>query len=101
MTRMKNPPHPGQVLKLLYLEPLKLTVTNAAKALDMPRVALSEIINGKRGISPMVACKLAKAFGGSAESWLNMQSSYDLNKVNPHCTDKVVVLNKTDKPISV
>lgn len=76
--KMHNPPHPGSVLKTLYLEPLELTITDAAQALVVTRAALSEIINGKRGISPKVAIKLAKAFGGSAQSWLNMQSAYDL-----------------------
>lgn len=92
MSRMKNPPHPGAVLKELYLKPLELSVAETAKALDMPRSALSEIINGKRSISIAVAHKLAKAFGGSARSWLNMQLGYDLANSNPHVADPVKVL---------
>ncbi|MPV86902.1 HigA family addiction module antitoxin [Ostreibacterium oceani] len=76
--RMHNPPHPGEVLKGLYLDELGLSITDAATALGMPRSALSEIVHGKRGISSRVAIKLATAFGGSAQSWLNMQSQYDL-----------------------
>lgn len=75
---MHNPPHPGEVLKELYLDPLGLGPTEAGKHLKMSRVAISEIIHRKRGVTPRTAIKLAKAFGGSAESWLNMQSSYDL-----------------------
>lgn len=75
---MHNPAHPGEVLKGLYLDELDLTITQAAEHLAMPRNALSEIVNGRRGVSPKVAIKLAKAFGGSPESWLNMQSAYDL-----------------------
>lgn len=76
--KMHNPAHPGKVLKMMYIEPMELTITGAAKALNITRTALSEIINERRGISPKVAIKLSKAFGGSAESWLAMQSQYDL-----------------------
>ncbi|MPV85913.1 HigA family addiction module antitoxin [Ostreibacterium oceani] len=76
--RMYNPPHPGEVLKGLYLDELGLSITDAATALGMTRAALSEIIHGKRGITPKTAIKLATAFGGSAESWLRGQMKYDL-----------------------
>jgi len=76
--RMHNPPHPGQVLKLLCLEPLKLTVTETAKALGISRKTLSAILNGRAGISPEMAVRLSMAFGISAESWLNQQTQYDL-----------------------
>jgi antitoxin HigA-1 len=75
---MYNPPHPGEVLKELYLEPLALTVTEAAAQLGITRKTLSQLINGKSGISPEMALRLAKAFGGSATSWLSMQHNYDL-----------------------
>lgn len=75
---MHNPPHPGETLQELCLKELCLTITSAAKSLNMTRTALSEIINGKRGVSPKVAVKFAKTFGGSAEVWLKMQSNYDL-----------------------
>jgi addiction module HigA family antidote len=76
--RMHNPPHPGEVLKTLCLEPLKLSVTEAAKALDISRKTLSAILNGRAGISPEMAVRLSIAFGTSAESWLNQQTQYDL-----------------------
>ena len=76
--RMHNPPHPGEVLKTLCLEPLKLSVTEAAKALGISRKTLSAILNGRAGISPEMAVRLSMAFGTSAESWLNQQTQYDL-----------------------
>jgi len=78
---MKNPPHPGGVVFDECIEPLGLTITEAAKALGVTRVTLSELVNGKRGISPEMAIRLAKAFGGSAESWLIQQAQYDLSQV--------------------
>jgi addiction module HigA family antidote len=75
---MHNPPHPGQVLKDLYLQPLKLTITETAKALDVTRKTLSELINGRFGISPVMALKLSKAFKTTPKIWLNMQHEYDL-----------------------
>ncbi|MBX9903356.1 MAG: HigA family addiction module antidote protein [Burkholderiales bacterium] len=76
--RMHNPPHPGEVIKSLCLEPLKVTVTDAAKALGVSRKTLSAILNGRAGISPEMAVRLSIAFGTSAESWLNQQLQYDL-----------------------
>lgn len=76
--RMHNPPHPGEVLKELCLEPLNLSVTRAAEALGVSRKTLSSILNGHAGISPEMALRLAKAFGTTPESWLNQQMQYDL-----------------------
>ncbi len=76
--KMHNPPHPGEVLKELCIEPLDLTITDAAKALGVSRKTLSAILNGRAGISPEMAIRLSKAFGTSAESWLNQQMQYDL-----------------------
>ncbi len=75
---MHNPPHPGEVLRGLCLEPLGLTVTAAAEALGISRKTLSAILNGRAGISPEMAVRLSIAFGASAESWLNQQTQYDL-----------------------
>jgi len=75
---MHNPPHPGEVLRELCLEPLGLTVTAAAEALGVSRKTLSAILNGRAGISPEMAVRLSIAFGASAESWLNQQTQYDL-----------------------
>ncbi|MGA2742335.1 MAG: HigA family addiction module antitoxin [Bryobacteraceae bacterium] len=76
--KMHNPPHPGQVLGALCLEPLNLTVTDAARSLGVSRRSLSSILNGHAGISPEMAVRLSIAFDTSAESWLNQQLQYDL-----------------------
>jgi len=75
---MKNPPHPGQSIRADCLEPLGLTVTAAAKALGVSRQALNNILNEQSAISPEMAIRLAKAFGGGAETWLRLQAAYDL-----------------------
>ena len=75
---MHNPPHPGEVLRALCLEPLGLTVTAAARALGVSRKTLSSILNGRAGVSPEMAIRLSLAFDTSAESWLNQQLQYDL-----------------------
>jgi len=76
--KMHNPPHPGEVLRALCLEPLGLTVTDAAQALDVSRKTLSEILNGRAGISPEMAVRLSIAFDTTAKSWLAQQLQYDL-----------------------
>lgn len=76
--KMHDPPHPGEVLRTLCIEPLGLTVTEAAKALDVSRKTLSEILNGHAGISPEMAIRLSLAFDTTAESWLEQQLQYDL-----------------------
>ncbi len=76
--KMHNPPHPGEVLRVLCLEPLGMTVTETAKALGVSRKTLSAILNGRAGISPEMAVRLSIAFDTSAESWLNQQTQYDL-----------------------
>jgi len=76
--QMYDPPHPGEVLRELCLEPLGLSVTRAAKALGVSRKTLSALLNGRTGISPEMAIRLSIAFDTSAESWLNQQTQYDL-----------------------
>jgi addiction module HigA family antidote len=71
---MYDPPHPGEVIKELCLQPSGLTVTDAAKGLGISRKTLSALLNGRFGISPEMAIRLSKAFGGSAESWLIEQA---------------------------
>ena len=75
---MHNPAHPGEIIRNLCIEPLGLTVTEAARALGVTRKALSELINCRSGVSVEMALRLAKAFDTSAESWLGMQQQYDL-----------------------
>lgn len=82
--QMYNPPHPGEIIKELCLIPLGITVTDAAKALDVSRKTLSSIINGKSGISPEMAIRLSIAFNTSSESWLSQQSQYDLWQAELH-----------------
>ena len=81
---MHNPPHPGEVIKELCIEPLGLTITDAAKGLGISRKTLSSILNGKAGISPEMAVRLSIAFNTSSESWLNQQSQYDLWQAEQH-----------------
>ena len=75
---MKNPVHPGRIVRHDCLEPLSLTVTEGAKVLGVTRQTLNNVINGKSGISPEMAIRLSKAFGSTPETWLRMQLSYDL-----------------------
>ncbi|MEQ9440491.1 MAG: HigA family addiction module antitoxin [Cyclobacteriaceae bacterium] len=75
---MFNPPHPGEILREDYLVPLKLTVTSLAKALQVSRKNLSEIVNEHTGISPQMAIRLAKAFSTTPQFWMSLQSQYDL-----------------------
>jgi addiction module HigA family antidote len=78
---VKNPPHPGGVVLRQCIEPLGLTITDAAAALGVTRNTLSELVNGKRGISPEMAVRPSKVFGGAEEGWLVQQAQYDLAQV--------------------
>jgi addiction module HigA family antidote len=75
---MKNPPHPGKSVRHDCLEPLGLTVTKGAGVLGVTRQALNNLVNGGAGISPEMAIRLDKAFGGTAEGWLALQTAFDL-----------------------
>ena len=75
---MKNPPHPGRTIANACLKPLGFTVTAGARVLGVARPTLSNVINGKAGISPEMAIRLEKAFGSTADAWLRMQAAYDL-----------------------
>ena len=75
---MANPCHPGEIVKYECLEPLGLTVTKAAKGLGVTRQALSNVINGRAGVSVDMAIRFSKAFGSTPETWLGMQMAYDL-----------------------
>jgi addiction module HigA family antidote len=81
---MHDPPHPGRSIKDACLDPLGLTVTEGAKALGVTRATLSNLINGRAGVSPEMAIRLAKAFGGSPETWLKLQMQYDLAQALKH-----------------
>lgn len=75
---MQNPPHPGGLVRRQCLEPLGLSVTQAAKGLGVTRQALSELVNEKAGVSVEMAIRLSKAFGSSPETWLSLQMAFDL-----------------------
>lgn len=87
---MKNPPHPGQSVRADCIEPLGLTVTKAAKVLGVSRQALNNLIHGQASISPEMAIRLDKAFGGGAETWLRLQAAYDLAQAEKEA-DKIKV----------
>lgn len=78
---MKQPVHPGSIIKHECMEAVGLSVTAAAEALGVSRAALSRVINGRAGVSPEMAIRLSKAFGSTAEVWLKLQLAYDLAKV--------------------
>lgn len=78
---MKRPPHPGGIVLRQCIEPLGLTITEAAAALGVTRNTLSELVNGRRGISPEMAVRLSKVFGGTEDGWLVQQAQYDLARV--------------------
>ena len=75
---MKNPPHPGLSVRHDCLEPLGLSVTEAARKLRVSRKQLSDVVNCRSGISPEMAIRLDKAFGGGADTWYRLQAAYDL-----------------------
>jgi len=87
---MKNPPHPGLSVRHDCIEPLGLTITEAARALGVTRQALNNLVNCKAAISPEMAIRLDKAFGGGADTWLRLQAAYDLAQAEKHA-DKIKV----------
>src|SRR4030042_2009385 len=78
--RMHNPPHPGEIIREFCIEPLNLSVTEAADALGVTRKTLSALLNGRAGISPEMALRLSKVIGRSPEGWLRLQLQFDLWK---------------------
>ena len=81
---MKNPVHPGDIIRSGCLDPLELSVTAAAKILRVSRQALNNVVNGKAAVSPDMAIRLSKAFGSTPETWLQMQLAYDLAQARKH-----------------
>ena len=98
--RMKNPPHPGRVVRQECLEPLGLTVTQAARLLGVTRQALNNLVNGRAGISPEMSIRLSKAFGSSPEVWLGMQMEYDLAEAEKNA-DQIKVERVTQKQLAL
>jgi addiction module HigA family antidote len=87
---MKNPPHPGRIVRQECIEPLGLTIKDAAERLGIRRQTLNNLVNGKAGISPEMSIRLSKAFGGSPEVWLGLQMEYDLAQANKNA-DRIKV----------
>ena len=81
---MKDPVHPGRIIRHDCLEPLNLSVTAAAKVLGVTRQALNNVVNEKAGLSPNMAIRLAKAFGSTPDTWVRMQAAYDLAQALKH-----------------
>ncbi len=75
---MKNPPHPGKVVRVSCLEPLGLSVTEGARILGVSRQALSNLVNGHARVSTDMAVRLAKAFGSTTGSWIRLQAAFDV-----------------------
>jgi addiction module HigA family antidote len=97
MTRMSNPPHPGEVLADTVLrQDGGITVTEFAKRLGVSRVALSRVVNSRAAVSAELAIRLAAALGGSAETWLNMQVAYDLWHAEKRRRPKVEPLREAE-----
>jgi hypothetical protein len=84
---MHNPPHPGTLLREMWLKPLKMSVTKTAALLKVSRKTLSEIVNGRATVTPEMAVRFELAFGKSAESWLAHQAAHDLWTIQPHRKD--------------
>ncbi len=80
----RKPVHPGRIVRSGCLEPLELSVTEAAKILGVTRLTLNNIVNERSGISPEMAIRLSKAFGSTPEMWLRLQLAYDLSKALQH-----------------
>lgn len=92
---MYDPPHPGEIIRKDCIEPLNLTVTEAAEGLGVSRQQLSAVLNGRSGVSPEMAIRLSKGFGGSAESWLRQQMQNGLWKAHQE-VDKMDIDPLTD-----
>ena len=95
---MSNPPHPGEVVRYECLEPLGLTVTRAAQGLGITRQALSDLVNGRAGVSVEMSIRLSRAFGSTPETWLGMQTAHDLWQARERAKDIEVEDFKTAAP---
>ena len=88
---MHNPPHPGEIIKGLWLDPQGVSITAAAQAMGVSRKTLSKIVSGRGRVTPEIALRLSIALGSSAESWLGHQAAFDLWEVEQHRDDFHVV----------
>lgn len=97
---IKNPVHPGRIIRHDCIKPLNLTVTKAAQILGISRSTLSNLLSGKAGVSPEMAIRLEKAFGSTAETWLRMQVTYDLAEARKH-EDEITVQPFEGEPAGI
>ena len=95
---MKNPPHPGKVVRVSCLKPLGLNITEGAKVLGVSRQALSRLVNGHARMSAEMAVRLAKAFGSTTETWIRLQASYDVAQARA-CEDGIEVKRYEPQPV--
>ena len=84
---MKNPPHPGDLIRSEIIEPLGLNVSAAAEALGVRRATLSDLVNGKASLTPEMALRIEKAFGPKMEHLLRMQLAYDVAQIRSHADE--------------
>lgn len=89
--KMYNPPHPGEIIKGLWLDPMGVSITDAAHAMGISRKTLSKVINGKGRVTPEMAFRLSRALGSSPESWLGHQATYDLWQIEQNQDELEVV----------
>ena len=89
--KMHNPPHPGEIIKGLWLDPMGASITEAAQAMGISRKTLSKVVNGHGRVTPEMAVRLSIALGSSPESWLGHQTAYDLWQVEQN-QDKLAVV---------
>ena len=85
-----SPSHPGEVLREDFLKPLGLSQYALARAIGVPQIRVSEIVNGKRAVTPDTALRLARYFGTSAEFWIGMQGTYDLEMARDRIGERIV-----------
>jgi len=92
--RMANPAHPGEILRELYLEPMDVTITEAAEALGVSRKHVSAIVNGRAPVTPDMAMRLAVVFATEPETWVNLQAQYDLWDISRKARPRVKPLRQ-------
>ncbi len=89
--KMYNPPHPGEIIKGLWLDPMDISITQAAAAMGVSRKTISKIVNGNGRVTPEMAVRLSLALGSSPESWLGHQATYDLWQIDQKRTELKVI----------
>ncbi len=101
--KMYNPPHPGEIIKGLWLDPMGAAITDAARAMGVSRKTLSKIVNGRGRVTPEIALRLSVALGSSAESWLGHQGAYQMGNaaVNDEQRDFIMGYSLTQRLLLV